>query len=284
MPSSFAKRPEVRVAVSVVAKTGGALVLSALIVACQTATPSSPDPDARAPGLAAAAEAKAGSASHPERRHDAAITAPTRVYLEPSVLKLDAKTTVSPSDQAMVRWEIDRQLCFKMSRRFDIALTPEPGAGRLRTMILGIEPASPAGSAATAAASVFIPLPVRYRGGKISGGLTVDSELLAADGQTVAAMAWTRSVKGFSLLEPSLSPVGDALQLAGRFAKAADKSLSLQPGPKRPLGKLDPCAGFGPRQTTGRAVGGALLSLGAGLYAPSVSGAGKAPDGAAHIP
>ena len=75
MPSSFTKRPDVRAAVTVVAKTGGVLVLSALIVACQTATPSSPDPDARGPGLAAAAEAKAGSASDPERRHEAAILA-----------------------------------------------------------------------------------------------------------------------------------------------------------------------------------------------------------------
>lgn len=260
------------------------MLLSTLVVACQTATRSPPDPDERAPSLATAADAKAGGASDPKSRREDAIKAPARVYIEPSVLMLDATTAVSPSDQAMVRWEIDRQLCFKMSRKFEIALTPDPGAGRLRTMILGIEPTSPAGSAATAAASVFVPLPVRYRGGKISGGLTVDSELLAADGQRVAAMAWTRSVKGLSLLEPSLSPVGDALQLAGRFAKAADKSFPPQSSPKRPISKRDPCARFGPRQTAGRAVGAALLSLGAGLYAPSVSGAGKAPDGAAQIP
>jgi hypothetical protein len=284
MPSSFAKRPDVRAAVTVVARTASVLVLSSLVIACQTTTRSSPDPDVRAPSLAMAAEARADNASDPKRLREDAVKAPARIYIEPSVLRLDATTSVSPSDQARVRWEIDRQLCFKMSRKFDIALAPEPGAGRLRTMILGIEPTSPAGSAATAAASVFIPLPVRYRGGKISGGLTVDSELLAADGQAVAAMAWTRSVKGFSLLEPSLSPVGDALQLAGRFAKAAAESLTPQPGPKRPVGQLDPCARFGPRQTPGRAVGGALLSLGAGLYAPSVSGAGRAPDGAAHIP
>jgi Protein of unknown function (DUF3313) len=224
-------------------------------------------------------EDKGGQSGPRKRRDDTASNTLTRVYIQPSVLKVNAETPIGPEDQAMVRREVDRQLCFTLSRRFDIAATPEPEAGRIRTAIVKIAPTSPAGSAVTAAAGFFIPVPfVKFRGAGISGGLAAESELLAPDGRQVAAITWAKSTKGLSLMDPSLSRVGDALQLADPFADAVGDAFATKTRKKRPIARPDPCARFGPRRTAGRTVGGALLSLGTGLYAPSVSGAGRAPQ------
>lgn len=242
--------------------------LSILTTACQTAPPKVPA------GISDGGEkgAKESKASPAVRRDALAVS---RVYIEPSVLKVDASPQIAETDRAMVRWEIDRQLCFKLSQRFEITTTPEPNAGRVRTTIAHIGPTSRGGSAAAAAASLFIPLPVRYGG----GGLTAESELITSGGQQAAVVSWNKSVKGVSRVAPSLSRVGDALQLADRFAKAVGKGFVDKDSHKHAVGKPDPCERFGPRRAAGRMVGGALLSLGTGLYAPSVVGAGRAPKG-----
>ena len=214
-----------------------------------------------------------------KRRDDTASNALTRVYIEPSVLRVSAKTSVRPENQVMVRQEIDRQMCFRLSKRFDIVSTPEPDAGRVRTAIVHIAPTNPAGSAATAAASFFIPVPiVKFRGPGISGALAAEAELVGPEGQQVAAIAWAKSTEGLSKMDPSLSPVGDALQLAEPFAKAASDAFATKARRKRPIAKPDPCARFGPRRSAGRMVGGAIIGFGTGLYAPSVAGAGRPPE------
>ncbi|WP_421738841.1 DUF3313 family protein [Caulobacter sp.] len=214
-------------------------------------------------------------------RDDAAADAIKRVYIEPSVLEISADTPITAGDQDMVGWEIDRQLCFKISQRFEIAATPDPDAGLIRTRIVAIKPTSKVGSAATAAASFFIPAPVSIRGRAISGGLTVETILTAPGGSLAAQITWTKSVGGLSRVGPSLSPVGDALQLADPFAKAVSKAFAAKESVKRRIGKPDPCARFGPRRTAGRIVGGVLADLGTGLYVPSLAGAGRAPSGEA---
>lgn len=211
-----------------------------------------------------------------KRRDDPASDSVTRVYIEPTVLRTNARTAIKAQDQALVRQEVDRQICFEVSKRFDLVPTPEPGAARLRAAVVRIAPTNPAGSAATAAASFFIPVPiVKFRSPGISGGLAAEAELVAADGRQVASIAWSKSTQGISTMDPSLSPVGDALQLAGPFADAVGQAFATKARKKRPVAKPDPCARYGPRRNAGRTVGGAILGFGAGLYAPSVSGAGR---------
>lgn len=246
--------------------------LSILTTACQTRPPTASEGAAVAPERIGT---KAAKASRQVQRDAAAANTVSRIYLEPSVLKSDAGPLLVETDRSMVRWEIDRQICFKLSQRFEIATTPEPNAARVRTTIARIDPTSRGGSAAAAAASLLIPLPLRYGG----GSLTAQSELITSGGQQVAVVSWTKSVKGVSRVAPSLSRVGDALQLADPFAKAVGKGFVDKGSRKHAVGKPDPCARFGPRRTAGRMVGGALLSLGTGLYAPSVAGAGRAPNG-----
>lgn len=199
--------------------------------------------------------------------------------------RINAKSPVRPDSQALVRQEIDRQMCFRLSKRFEIVPTSEPGAGRVRTAIAHIAPTNPAGSAATAAASFFIPVPfVKLRGPRISGALAAEAELVAADGQQVAAITWAKSTEGISKMDPSLSPVGDALQLAEPFAKAASDAFATKARKNRPVAKPDPCARFSPRRSASRMVGGAIIGFGTGLYAPSVSGAGRPAEPEASAP
>lgn len=228
-------------------------------------------------------DGRSGERGPSRRRDDEASNAITRVYIEPSVLRVNARTPVRPENQAMVRQEIDRQMCFKLSKRFDVVPTPEPDAGRVRAAIVHIAPTHPAGSAATAAASFFIPVPfVKVRGPGISGALAVEAELVGPDGRQAAAIAWAKSTEGLSKMDPSLSPVGDALQLAEPFAKAASDAFATKARKKRPIAKPDPCARFGPRRSASRMVGGAIIGFGTGLYAPSVAGAGRPPEAEAQ--
>lgn len=252
--------------------------MSALVAACQTLAAGQPGmvPPSQGVGMT-----KVATALSKVQRDEVAAQDLIQVYLEPSALTIEPGTPISAADQAKVRWEIDRQLCFKVSERFEIAARPDVGVARLRTTIMGVEPTSQGGSAIAAAASLILPLPARYRGRSISGGLAAESELFTPDGRRAAAITWARSVQGWSFIEPSVSPVGDALQLADPFAAAVVKALVAKSSVKREVGEPDPCARFGPRRSPGRMVGGALLSLGAGLYAPSVTGAGRAPAGEA---
>jgi hypothetical protein len=87
-----------------------------------------------------------------------------------------------------------------------------------------IEPTNAAGSAASAAASFFIPVPmVKVRAPKSAGGLAVESELIAPDGRQAAAITWSKSIGVVGKTDPSLSQVGDALQLAKPLGGALPK-------------------------------------------------------------
>lgn len=260
------RRPADRV-IFLTARIAALGALSALAAACQSMPTERSGYLSSYQGLA---EAKPG-----KRRDEAASEAIRRVYIEPTVLRLNARTPIKPSDQALVRQELDRQLCYKLSRRFEIAPRPEAEAAHVRAAIAHIAPTNPGGSAATAAASFFIPVPIlKVRPPGISGGLVAEAELVAPDGRQVAAITWSKSTEGLSNMDPSLSPVGDALQLSEKFADAAGKAFAAKARKKHAVPKPDPCARFGAR-IGGRAVGGVLLGFGTGLYAPSVTGAGR---------
>lgn len=219
-----------------------------------------------------------------KRRDEAASGAIRRVYIEPTVLRLNARTPIKPSDQVLVRQEIDRQLCYKLSRRFEIAPRPDADTARVRAAVAHIAPTNRSGSAATAAVSYFIPVPiVKFRAPGISGGLVAEAELVTPDGRQAAAIAWSKSTEGISNMDPSLSPVGDALQLSEKFADAAGKAFAAKASKKHAVPKPDPCARFGAR-IGGRALGGMLVGFGTGLYAPSVTGAGRPPEVDAEAP
>lgn len=223
------------------------------------------------------------------RRDDAMSGGVKRVYIEPTVLKVYADNPIKPAEQAMVQSEVDRRICFEVSRYFEVAASPEPGAGRVRTAIVRIAPTSRAGSAATAAASYFIPIPlpmISLRAPMTTGGLAAEAELLTPDGQQAAALTWSYDAEIVSRSSPSLSPIGDALQMAEPFGKATAKTFAAKNSDGRRAKKLkvpdpDPCARFGPRRNVTRFVGDKAVSIATGLYSPTIAGAGRPAEPAA---
>lgn len=211
-----------------------------------------------------------------ERRDDAASDAIAGVYIQPSVLSLPADTPISPEDQAMVRSEVDRQICFEVSQRFTVLPEASPEAATIRTAIVRIHPTGRVGSAASAVAGFFIPVPVvKFRAPMTTGGLAVESELLAPDGSQIAALTWSRSAEIVGRTEPSLSRVGDALQLAEPMGDAVGQAFASPARAERPVADPDPCVRFGPRMNVGRMVASGVVGFGTNLYVPQVAGTGR---------
>ncbi|WP_395943460.1 DUF3313 domain-containing protein [Brevundimonas sp.] len=218
-----------------------------------------------------------GSRGPEHRREDAASDQIRDVYIEPAVLALRAPSPLSAEEQAMVLSEVDRQICFEVSERFTIVPAPSPEAGTIRTAIVRIDTTNRVGSAVSAAAGFFIPVPVvKFRAPMTTGGLAIESELIAPDGHQVAAVTWARQAEMVGRAEPSLSRIGDALQLAEPMGDAVGDAFSTEARQVRDIPDPDPCARYGSRRNIGRTVANGVVGFATGLYVPQVAGTGSA--------
>ncbi len=210
-------------------------------------------------------------ASIRERRDDVAAAGIDRLALEPATFVGEAGSGLTEAERAQVLREVDRQVCYEVSERFDIAALAS-GTARLRTGVVGVRPTGAAGSGVAAVANMLIPGPGTLRVPGTTGGLAVESELVGADGRQVAALAWARNANTIGTDAPSLSRVGDALQMAEPMGDAVGDAISPKDRPVRDIPNPDPCAMFGPRtQPVGFAT-----RLVTGLYVPEVN-TGSAP-------
>lgn len=234
------------------------------LAACQTAPVADAGFLSRYDGLVAKEDTI--RASIRQRRDDAALTGVNQVWLEPSVLVGDAGAGLTEAEKAQVLREVDRQICYEVSERFALAPRAEDAA-RLRTGVVGVRPTGAAGSGLAAVANAFIPGPGTVRVPGTTGGLAAETELLSQSGSQLAALAWARNANVVGTDSPSLSRVGDALQLAEPFGDAVGDAISP---PDRAVSKIsdpDPCAAYGPRvQPVGFAT-----RLVTGLYVPEVN-------------
>lgn len=206
-------------------------------------------------------------------RDDAASDTVKTVFIEPAIIADDLETELSAEERAMVLREVDRQICFEVSERFLIASDPGPTAGRIRTAIVRLKSNSRVGSVAAAAVDFVNPIPVvNFRVPASTGGLAVESELLAPDGRQVAAMLWTKNAGMVGRVKPSLSRAGDALQLAEPLGDRVGKSFASKDRPRIKLGKIDPCARFGSRKNVKRRLASGVVGGVTGLYMPQVAG------------
>lgn len=200
-----------------------------------------------------------------EQRRDEAILADVRrVAIEPTVL-VGPGSWLTPGERVLLQRELDAQLCFELSERFEI----DPSApNRVRVAITRVDPTGRAASLASAAAGFFIPGPLGLRAPGTLGSLSAEAEMLQGERQVVA-VSWSRSATAIGTDDPSLSRVGDALQFAEPFADAVAAAMT-PPGLKsRPIPKPDPCAEFGGRFRPE----GWAAKFATGLYVPQMSGA-----------
>lgn len=281
LPSAASRAPTRTAAAAV--RVFAAAALAASAAACQSTSAPHSGFLSSYDGLG---DSVGGGKPSARRRDDAVSGAVKRVYIEPTVLKIHADSPIKPDDRAMVQNEVDRRICFEVSRYFEVAPTPEPDAGRVRIAIVRLHPTSRTGSAVTAAAGFFNPIPmplINLRAPMTTGGLAAEAELLTPDGRQAAALTWSYDAEIVSRSNPSLSPVGDALQMAEPFGKATAKTFAAKTSDGKKAKKLkvpdpDPCAHYGPRRNLTRFVGDKAFSVATGLYSPTIAGTGRAAE------
>jgi len=211
-------------------------------------------------------------ASIRERRDDAAAAIIDRVYLEPAVLVGPVGTQLSEPERQAVLREVDRQVCYEVSERYILSPVAR-GAARVRVGVVGIGATGQAGSGVAAVANIFIPGPGTFRVPGTTGGLAAEAELVSEQGQQVAALAWARNANVVGTDSPSLSRVGDALQMAEPFGDSVGDAISPTDRPARPISDPDPCATYGPRTQPA----GFLTRLVTGIYVPEVNTGSRPP-------
>lgn len=207
------------------------------------------------------------------QRKAAPTVAVRRVRIEPTVLHPGAEAGwLNEAEQATLLREVDAQLCFELSERYEIGKADAEADARVRAAVTRVEPTGRAGSVVAAAASFFIPGPIGVRTPGALGGLSAEAEMLALDGRQLAAITWSRDATAIGTDNPSLSRLGDALQFVEPFADDAAKAMTPVDHEGRKIGKPDPCAEFGPRFRPE----GWAARFATGFYFPEMSGAKKA--------
>jgi hypothetical protein len=191
-----------------------------------------------------------GRAEIREYRDATALKTVQKVRLTPTVLAegADRRSPLTPEERLVVLREIDAQLCFELSERFEIVGT-EPADADVRAAVTWFEPTGRLASAASAASAFLIPGPIGLRVPGTLGGLGVEAEMRAAvDDRQIAAVAWARQAMAVGTDDPSLSRLGDALQFAEPFADAAAATMTPDGSKPRDIkGKADPCKAYGDR-------------------------------------
>jgi hypothetical protein len=205
-----------------------------------------------------------------ERREAEKLAQIRRVAIAPTTLA-GSGDWMTPQEKAALLREIDAQLCFELSERYEIAPQEAGDAARVRAAVTGVEPTGRAASAASAAASFFIPGPLGLRAPGTLGALRAEAEMLAPGGQEqLAAISWSRTATAVGTDNPSLSRIGDALQFAEPFADAAAAAMSPEEPKKQKIeAGADPCAQYGARFRPE----GWAAKFATGLYVPQMSGA-----------
>lgn len=193
-----------------------------------------------------------------------------RVAIEPTVVTAGPQTAwLTDGERALLAREADAQLCFEFTERYALAASPAEADARVRAVITRVEPTGRAASALSAASGFFIPGPIGLRVPGTVGGLGAEAEMLDRQGRQLAAVVWTRDAQPLGTDNPSLSRLGDALQLVEPFADAAAAAATPAGLKSRKIGADDPCAAYGPRLRPE----GFLAKMATGLYVPNLSGA-----------
>lgn len=239
---------------------------AAVLGACQTAPAANAGFLSTYDGL----ETKEGTlrVSVRDRRDEEMTAAIERLFIEPAQLAEGAAEGVAPGDVAVVLGEVDRQVCYELSRRFTVLHERATDAATARIAVTRIEPTGAVGSGLSAVASAFIPGPIGIRPPGTTGMLAAEAELVTVEGTQAAALAWARSANVVGMDSPSLSRVGDALQFAEVFGDQVGESFAPEGREVRPVSEPDPCAHFGPREQPG----GFITRFVTGLYVPETQG------------
>lgn len=208
-------------------------------------------------------------ASVSDRKDEAGLETVRRVALAPTLAAENTAAWLTPIERTTLLREIDAQLCFELSERYEITAPDDAADAKVRAVLSQVRPTGRMSSAASAAAGFFIPGPIGIRAPGTLGGLGVEAEMVAPNGKQLAAITWTRQGMAVGTDNPSLSRIGDALQFAEPFADDAAKAMTAKDRKSIKIAKPDPCAQYGSRMR----VEGMAAKFATGLYVPQMSGA-----------
>lgn len=210
-----------------------------------------------------------------ERKSEADLASVRRVLLEPARLADGPQTDwLKDNERALLLRELDAQMCFEITERYELTYDPAQADARVRAVITRVKPTGRAASTASAAAGFFIPGPIGLRVPGTLGGLGAEAEMVTTGGRQAAALVWNRDATAVGTDDPSLNRLGDALQFAEPFADVAAATMTPKGLKSRKIDSDDdPCAQFGPRFRPE----GFLAGLASGLYVPEMSGAKALP-------
>ena len=193
----------------------------------------------------------------------------SRVAIRPArIAENDQTRWLTPKERDLLLREVDAQLCFELTERFELA-PPGSADAEVRAVVTRVQPTGRAASALSAASGFFVPGPIGLRVPGTVGGLGAEAELVTADGVQGAALVWNRNATPIGTDDPSLSRIGDALQFAEPFGDSVGAVMTPEDHKPRKLAEPDPCAEYGPRFRPE----GWLASFATGLYIPAASGA-----------
>ena len=217
-------------------------------------------------------------ASIQQRRDDAASDSVDSVFLEKAVFAPRVGEGLTETERSMVLREVDRQICFEVSERFAVVTTPTSKTATVRTAIVRFEATGRVGSVVSAASGFVVPV-VTLRVPGSTGGLAVESELLEpGGGRQIAAISWARTAQVVGMDTPSLSRVGDALQMAEPMGDAVREAFATKARKEIKIPSPDPCAAYGPRRDIGRMAASMAVDSVTGLYFPEAAGTGPQKD------
>jgi hypothetical protein len=166
----------------------------------------------------------------------AALAKAKSIRLEPVAYGEGAAEGVSESQRALIANRVMRELCVRLSNRFDIVTGKDPADMRVRTVITRLTPTNREAAAANlplrAAGMVFgVPAPRVPLG---MGTFAAEGEAVDAAGAQRAVMVWARGADALTT-RARVSKIGDAYELSGAFA---DDMANLVITGKNPLHEL----------------------------------------------
>ena len=212
----------------------GALALSACVTAQPTQSGFLTDYTRMTPPV------QDGAARLQTFRDEAALAGVTRISIAPSVVTPEALEGWTPDALAPLLAEMDAELCRELVERFEI--TDDPGAVQIRAAVTAVARTGQASSFLSAAAGQVIPGPgVRLPVGL--GGLSAEAQAVdPVTGAILAQLTWARRAQ-IVLDSGSLSPIGDAHQMAEPFADAVGRVMQVE--------GVEPAAGRDPERCPG---------------------------------
>jgi len=183
-----------------------------------------------------------------------------------------ATAWLTDAERATLLREVEAQMCFELSKRYDIAHNPAAADAVVKVRVTRVAPTGQVGEAGEgrrATAGLFIPFVGGLRLVGSLGGMGADAEMTDRAGRRLAHYGYDKNAGAIGRNGQSITRIADALQYAEPFADAAVAAMTLEGASKRAIPAADPCSAYGPRSRPA----GWLAKTAIGLYSPGLNGA-----------